>query len=49
MYVQAVGIGEKTLGPHHPDLATWLSNRALCLTQQVRAEISAQDIICDAS
>ena len=28
MYVRAIAIGEKVLGPEHPDLAVWLSNRA---------------------
>lgn len=47
MYVRAVKIGEKVLGPLHPDLATRLNNRAVLLTKQVRAVITAQDISCD--
>ncbi|CAM9639559.1 unnamed protein product, partial [Hapterophycus canaliculatus] len=31
---RAVEIGEKTLGPDHPDLATWLNNRALLVEKQ---------------
>jgi tetratricopeptide (TPR) repeat protein len=29
LYQRAIAIGEKTLGPEHPDLATWLNNLAL--------------------
>ncbi|CAN0523111.1 unnamed protein product [Ectocarpus sp. 8 AP-2014] len=28
LYVRAIAIGEKVLGPEHPDLAVWLNNRA---------------------
>ena len=28
LYQRAIAIGEKTLGPDHPDLATWLNNLA---------------------
>ena len=37
LYLRAIEIGEKTLGPDHPDLATLLKNRARLLQQQVRA------------
>ena len=37
LYLRAIEIGEKTLGPDHPDLATLLNNRARLLQQQVRA------------
>lgn len=36
MYVRAVEMDEKTLGPHHPDLATSLNGRAQLLKLQVR-------------
>ena len=37
LYLRAIEIGEKTLGPDHPDLATRLNNRARLLESQVRA------------
>ena len=36
LYLRAIEIGEKTLGPEHPSLATTLNNRAGLLEQQVR-------------
>ena len=30
LYLRAIAIGEKTRGTDHPDLATWLNNRAGC-------------------
>lgn len=36
LYLRAIDIGEKTLGPDHPDLAVRLNNRALLLKKQVR-------------
>lgn len=38
LYLRAIEIGEKALGPDHPDLATWLSNRALVL---LKAKLTA--------
>ena len=38
LYLRAIEIGEKTLGPDHPDLATRLNNRAGLLRKQVRAK-----------
>jgi len=35
LYERAVEIGEKTLGPNHPDVATGLNNLALLLKAQV--------------
>ena len=35
MLERAIEIGEKTLAPNHPDLATWLNNLALLLRDQV--------------
>ena len=37
LYERAIAIGEKTLGPEHPDLAKWLNNLALLLKDQVRS------------
>lgn len=37
MYVRAIDIGERTLGPDHPNLAVWLGNWASLLEKQVRA------------
>ena len=34
LYERAIAIGEKTLGPEHPDLATWLNNLALLYQTQ---------------
>ena len=36
LYLRAIEIGEKTLGPDHPELATRLNNRAGLLAAQVR-------------
>lgn len=36
LYLRAIEIGERTLGPDHPDLAKWLNNRAGLLESQVR-------------
>ncbi|CAN0586242.1 unnamed protein product, partial [Ectocarpus sp. 12 AP-2014] len=38
LYLRAIEIGEKTLGPDHPDLATWLNNRARLLKAQGKYE-----------
>ena len=38
MFERAIEIGEKTLGPNHPDLATWLNNLALLLWKMDRLE-----------
>ena len=35
MFERAIEIGEKTLGPNHPDLAVWLNNLAGLLESQV--------------
>mmetsp|Transcript_23131 Transcript_23131/g.72501 ORF Transcript_23131/g.72501 Transcript_23131/m.72501 type:complete len:131 (+) Transcript_23131:247-639(+) len=35
LYRRAIAIGEKALGPAHPDLATWLTNLAGLLRAQV--------------
>lgn len=37
LYLRSFEIGEKTLGPDHPHLATQLHNRAGLLTKQVGA------------
>lgn len=37
LYLRAIEIGEKTLGPDHPDLAARLNNRASFLAEQVSA------------
>ena len=37
LHLRAIDIGEKKLGPDHPNLATWLNNRAGLLENQVRA------------
>ncbi|CAN0344597.1 unnamed protein product, partial [Ectocarpus sp. 6 AP-2014] len=34
LYLRAIEIGEKTLGPDHPDFATSLNNRAGLLQAQ---------------
>lgn len=39
LYLEAIKIGEKTLGPDHPLLATRLSNRAELLRTQVGAAV----------
>lgn len=44
--LRAIGIGEKTLGPHHPDLASRLNNRAAFLSRQVRAVINFEHFSC---
>ncbi|CAN0411536.1 unnamed protein product [Ectocarpus sp. 8 AP-2014] len=33
LYVRAIAIGEKALGPEHPDLAVWLNNRGMLMSQ----------------
>ena len=38
LLARAIGIGEKSLGADHPDVATWLNNRAALLEKQVRGE-----------
>ncbi|CAM9264861.1 unnamed protein product [Ectocarpus fasciculatus] len=38
LYLRAIEIGEATLGPDHPDVATRLNNRAALLTAQVRTQ-----------
>lgn len=35
LHVRIIEIGERNLGPNHPDLATMLANRALLLEKQV--------------
>lgn len=40
LYLRAIEIGEKALVSDHPDLGTWLNNRAESLRAQVRAVIS---------
>lgn len=35
MLARAIAIGEKALGPKHPELAVWLANRADLLKLQV--------------
>ena len=35
LYLRAIEIAEKTLGPDHPELATCLNNRAMLLESQV--------------
>lgn len=37
IFLRAIEIGKKTLGPDHPTLATWLNNRAGLLHTLVRA------------
>ena len=37
LYLRAIEIGEKTLGPDFPDLAAMLNNRAVLLKAQLRA------------
>ena len=37
LYMKAVTISERAQGSEHPDLATWLTHRAWCLREQVRA------------
>ncbi|CAN0601310.1 unnamed protein product, partial [Ectocarpus sp. 12 AP-2014] len=37
LYLRAIEIGEKTLGPDHPDLATRLNNRARTFPSYSRA------------
>ncbi|CBN74654.1 kinesin light chain-like protein [Ectocarpus siliculosus] len=34
LYLRAIEVGEKKLGPDHPDLATWLNNQAVLLRKQ---------------
>ena len=48
LYLRAIEIGEKTLGPDHPDLATRLNNRAWLLKKQVRAVRKFQENSCGA-
>ena len=38
LFRRAIDIGEKTLGPEHPNLATGLNNLARLLRAQVRNE-----------
>eukprot|EP00903_Cladosiphon_okamuranus_P018131 g16686.t1 len=38
LYLRAIEIGEKTLGPDHPNLATRLNNRAVLLKSQGKCE-----------
>lgn len=38
LYTRAITLGEKSLGPDHPDLAAWLQNMAQLWLRQVRAE-----------
>ncbi|CAN0531392.1 unnamed protein product, partial [Ectocarpus sp. 8 AP-2014] len=37
LYLQALAIGEKTLGSGHPELASWLDNLGSLLESQVKA------------
>lgn len=37
LYSRAIEIGEKALGPDHPDVATLLNNKGVALSYQVRA------------
>lgn len=37
LYLRAIGIGKKSLGPKHPSLAKWLHNRGVALESQVGA------------
>lgn len=39
LYERAIDIGCKTLGPDHPDLATWLENFACLLSAQVSLSV----------
>lgn len=39
MYVRAIAIVEKALGPDHPEVARMLVNRADLLQRQVNSEI----------
>ena len=48
LYLRAIEIGEKTLGPDHPDLATRLNNRAELLRAQVRAFRFLLELSCGA-
>lgn len=43
LYLRAIEIGEKTLGPDHLGLAAVLNNRALFLEKQVRGDRHYQD------
>lgn len=36
LFLRVIKIGEKALGLNHPNLATWLNNRAELLESQVR-------------
>lgn len=38
LYLRAIKISEAALGPHHPDVAVVLNNRAEMLNVQVRAK-----------
>lgn len=42
--LRAIEIGEKALGPEHPDLSVWLNNRAVLLSAQVKAVIMFWEI-----
>lgn len=42
LFVEAIAMGEKTLGPEHPDLAVRINNRAVLMVDQVRAVRSLQ-------
>ncbi|CAN0453882.1 unnamed protein product, partial [Ectocarpus fasciculatus] len=44
LYLRAIEIGEKTLGPDHPGLATWLNNRAELL--RVQGKYDEADPLC---
>ena len=47
LFIRAIEIGEKSLGPDHPDLALWLSIRAWGLMSQVReVVINLQKALC---
>lgn len=49
LFLRAIEIGEKTLGPDDPQLATLLNNRAGVLKDQVTAVKSFQDVSWGAS
>ena len=42
LYERAIAIGEKTLGPEHPELAKWLNNFAGLLRAQVRSRCAIE-------
>lgn len=43
LYLRAIEMGEKALGPGHPALARQLNNRAGLLTKQVRVQKMSHD------